>query len=68
MDYDLIDKLWLLLVLVWVGIALTPKHVVVAWLIYFSLRRHPAMQRQSVRRWLWIKTLRRANGLDWEED
>jgi len=38
------------------------RRVIVAWLVYVSLRWHRDWQRPRVRRWLWLRTLAYADG------
>lgn len=50
--------------LCWSALALPmSRRVIVAWLTYITMRRR--FTRQSQRRWLWITTLREANGEKW---
>jgi hypothetical protein len=56
--FDAFFACYLLFVL---GLVCT-KRVIVAWAVYFSLRREPLYRRPRAARWLWLKTLAMANG------
>lgn len=52
-----------IIIMLMVGVPVS-RRVLVAWIVWIFCRWDWRHQRQSVRRWLWIKTIRHANGKD----
>lgn len=61
-DYPRLYAAFLIACLVILAAMLATRRVIVAWLVYFDLRRDPKYRRPSWRRWLYLRTLAAANG------